>query len=74
MPRASTTLTKGVSDDGDYDVLTVMTSFKRGCVGRLGSLAGCILGRKLDPERAINSSVGSNLCESSQEDQENNSF
>jgi len=74
MPCASTSLNKGVSDDGGYDVLTVMTSFKRGCVGRIGSLAGCMLGRKLDLERAVNRSVESNLWENSTEDEENNSF
>jgi len=67
-------LTKGSSDDGDYDVLTVITSYQRGCVGRLGNPADRILGLKFDLERAVNSSVESNLCENSPEDQENNSF
>jgi len=61
----------GIVDDGDYDVLTEITSYQGGCVGRLGNLAGCILGWKPDLERAVNSSVKSNLWEKSPEDQEN---
>jgi len=80
MPRASTSLTKGVSRTTatvtyyDYDVLTEMTSFERGYVGRLGNLAARILGRKLDLARTSNSSVESNLWENSPVDQGNNSF
>jgi len=70
MSGASTSLTKGVSDGGDHDVLTVMTSFKRGCVRRLGNLADRILWQKLHLEKAVNSSVESTLWENSREDQE----
>jgi len=34
-------------------MLTEITGYQRGWVGRLGNLAGRILGRKFNPERTI---------------------
>ena len=43
----------GITDDGDYDVRTVITTYKKGCVDGLGNLAGRIRGRKFNLERAV---------------------
>ncbi|PUU77669.1 tRNA synthetases class I (M)-domain-containing protein [Tuber borchii] len=43
----------GITDDGDYDVRTVITTYKKGCVDGLGNLAGRIRGRKFDLARAV---------------------
>jgi len=53
----------GIADHCDYDVLTKITSYQRGWVGRLGNLAGRILGPKVDLERAINRSLEFNKRE-----------
>jgi len=53
----------GIADHCDYYVLTKITSYQRGWVGRLGNLAGRILGRKFDLGRAINRSLEFNQRE-----------
>jgi len=53
-------------------VLAEITSYQRGWVGRLGNLAGRILGRKFDLESAINRSLEFNQREPPPENQEHN--
>ncbi|KAG0134460.1 methionyl-tRNA synthetase-like protein [Tuber indicum] len=43
----------GITDDGDYDVRSVVDRYKKSCASGLGNLAGRIRGRRLNLERAV---------------------
>ncbi|KAG0641656.1 tRNA synthetases class I (M)-domain-containing protein [Tuber brumale] len=43
----------GITDDGDYDVRSVVDRYKKSCAGGLGNLAGRIRGRRLHLGRAV---------------------